>query len=156
MSINHRLLIIKTMTPQYVEIALDGCSYRILMRYGKPRMIFDIYNKQFVMVPRGFDIISLLNYKVFKLVLEGLMEKPDEKYVYVVKTTPEDGKLNWHADCLDFVEYVYGYAIKYCKKTDQYYIVADEDLEITTVRNDDGIVATLHLDVDNNIQLDQD
>jgi len=156
MSINHRLLIIKTMTPQYVEIALDGCSYRILMRYGKPRMIFDVLNHQFVMVPRGFDIISLLNYKVFKLVLEGLMEKPDKKYVYVVKTTPEDGKLNWHADCLDFVEYVYGYPIKYCKKTDQYYIVADEDLEITTVRNDDGIVATLHLDVDNNIQLDHD
>ena len=54
------------------------------------------------------------------------------------------------------MEYVYGYIIRYCKRTDQYYIVADEDLEITTVRNDDGIVATLHLDVDGEIQLDED
>lgn len=155
MSTNHRLLIIKDMNKHHVEVVCDGSVYRVAMRFGKPRMIFDISNRRYVMVPRGFDLIGILNYGIFKLLLEGIMGKnEDEKHVYIVTTTPENGKLNWHADCLDYVEYIYGYAIKYDKKTDVYYIIADMELDILECRNDDGVVATLQPDFDGSIQLD--
>lgn len=157
MSRNHKLLIIKDMNKHHVEIVCDEKVYRIAMRFGKPWMIFDIANRTHVKVPKNFDILSLLNYGIFNLILEGVMsEESSQKFVYLVYTFPDSSKMNWHADCFDFVEYTYGYPIQYDKKQDLYYIHTDEELDILELNNDHGIVAILEPDENGKIQLDDD
>ena len=155
MSTNHKLIIIKDMNKHHVEIICDEKVYRIAMRFGKPWMIFDIANRTNIKIPKNFDILSLLNYGIFNLILEGVMsEESSEKFVYLVYTFPESSKMNWHADCLDFVEYTYGYPIQYDKTNDLYYIVAAEELDILELNNDHGIVAILEADENGKIELD--
>jgi len=157
MSTNHKLIIIKDMNKHHVEIICDEKVYRIAMRFGKPWMIFDMANRTNIKIPKNFDILSLLNYGIFNLILEGIMsEESSEKFVYLVYTFPESSKMNWHADCLDFVEYTYGYPIQYDKTNDVYYIVANEELDILELNNDHGIVAILEADETGKIQLDDD
>ena len=155
MSTNHKLIIIKDMNKHHVEIVCDEKVYRIAMRFGKPWMIFDMANRTNIKIPKNFDILSLLNYGIFNLILEGVMsEESSEKFVYLVYTFPESSKMNWHADCLDFVEYTYGYPIQYDKTNDVYYIVANEELDILELNNDHGIVAILEADENGKIELD--
>jgi hypothetical protein len=155
MSTNHKLIIIKDMNKHHVEIICDEKVYRIAMRFGKPWMIFDMANRTNIKIPKNFDILSLLNYGIFNLILEGVMsEESSEKFVYLVYTFPESSKMNWHADCLDFVEYTYGYPIQYDKTNDLYYIVAAEELDILELNNDHGIVAILEADENGKIELD--
>jgi hypothetical protein len=155
MSTNHKLIIIKDMNKHHVEIICDEKVYRIAMRFGKPWMIFDMANRTNIKIPKNFDILSLLNYGIFNLILEGIMsEESSEKFVYLVYTFPESSKMNWHADCLDFVEYTYGYPIQYDKTNDVYYIVANEELDILELNNDHGIVAILEADENGKIELD--
>jgi hypothetical protein len=155
MSTNHKLIIIKDMNKHHVEIICDEKVYRIAMRFGKPWMIFDIANRTNIKIPKNFDLLSLLNYGIFNLVKEGIMsEESSEKFVYLVYTFPESSKMNWHADCLDFVEYTYGYPIQYDKTNDLYYIVAAEELDILELNNDHGIVAILEADENGKIELD--
>ena len=155
MSTNHKLIIIKDMNKHHVEIICDEKVYRIAMRFGKPWMIFDMANRTNIKIPKNFDILSLLNYGIFNLVKEGVMsEESSEKFVYLVYTFPESSKMNWHADCLDFVEYTYGYPIQYDKTNDLYYIVAAEELDILELNNDHGIVAILEADENGKIELD--
>ena len=157
MSTNHRLLIIKDMNKHHIEIICDSKMYRISIRFGKPKMIFDIAAQTYIKIPRGFDVLSLLNYGIFTLLLEGIMaEESNQKHVYIVQTFPESSLMNWHADCFDFVEYTFGYPIKYDKKNNVYYIVCDEEQDILELNNDHGIVAILHPDDDNIIQVDDD
>ena len=145
------------MNKHHVEIICDEKLYRIAMRFGKPTLIFDIANQTNIKIPKGFDILSLMNYGVFKLILEGVMaDESSQKYVYIVQTFPDSSKMNWYADCFDFVEYTFGYPIKYDKNTDLYYIVCDEEQDILELNNDYGIVAILEPDDSNKIQLDHD
>jgi hypothetical protein len=155
MSTNHKLIIIKDMNKHHVEIVCDEKVYRIAMRFGKPWMIFDMANRTNIKIPKNMDILSLLNYGTFNLIKEGIMsEESSEKFVYLVYTFPESSKMNWHADCLDFVEYTYGYPIQYDKTNDVYYIVANEELDILELNNDHGIVAILEADENGKIELD--
>ena len=155
MSTNHKLIIIKDMNKHHVEIVCDEKVYRIAMRFGKPWMIFDMANRTNIKIPKNMDILSLLNYGTFNLIKEGIMsEESSEKFVYLVYTFPESSLMNWHADCLDFVEYTYGYPIQYDKTNDVYYIVANEELDILELNNDHGIVAILEADENGKIELD--
>ena len=157
MSMHHKLLIIKDMNKHYVEVVCNSETYRVAMRFGRPVMIFDIRNKNYIKIPRNLDLLSILNYGIFKLLLDGVMMESNKKeYVYIVKTYPDESKLNWHADCLDYVEYIYGCIVQYDKKTDVYYIVSDIELDILECRNDDGVVARLQYDVDETIHVDDD
>ena len=85
-----------------------------------------------------------------------MSEESSQKFVYLVYTFPDSSKMNWHADCFDFVEYTYGYPIKYDVKNDLYYIHTNEEIDILELNNDHGIVAILEPDENGKIQLDDD
>ena len=63
------MLIIKEMNQRYVEVSCDGLKYRITMRYGRPSMIYCLMQKKYVVVPRDLDLLAVLKYDIFKVLV---------------------------------------------------------------------------------------
>ena len=65
------MVIIKDMTKRYVEVLCDGLIYRIVIKYGRPTLIYCLSEKKYVDVPKGLDILNVLNYVIFKSLIGG-------------------------------------------------------------------------------------
>ena len=65
------MLIIKEMNQRYVEVLCDGLKYRIVIKFGRPSMIYCLMEKKYVNVPKGLDILNVLNYVIFKSLIGG-------------------------------------------------------------------------------------
>lgn len=64
------MLIIKEMNQRYVEVLCDGLKYRIVMKYGRPTLIYCLSEKKYVDVPVSLYILDVLNYVIFKSLIE--------------------------------------------------------------------------------------
>lgn len=76
------------------------------------------------------------------------------QFVYIIESFPRSGKMNWIKDCLDFVEVMTKSIVRWSPEINNYYIVMTEQLLITELYNDFGLVAKLTLDVDGVVHLD--
>ena len=65
------MVIIKDMTKRYVEVLCDGLKYRIVIKYGRPTLIYCLTEQKYVDVPKGLDILNVLNYVIFKSLIGG-------------------------------------------------------------------------------------